>query len=85
MAGGNDGGLTFSGDGFLYTRCCVVANGQAFYDEVLADPAQMPKDLEFEALLYVAPDAFEAKTGEEFDFAPALDFETGSNRAGWSD
>ena len=73
----------FSSDLFLYTRACVVANGAAFYAEVLADPAKTPKDAEFEALLYVAGTAFEAKTGEAFGFVPRLSYETGANRAGW--
>ena len=73
----------FSPDLFLYTRACVVANGQAFYEDVLADPAKTPQDAEFEALLYVAGTAFEAKTGQEFSFMPSLSYETGANRAGW--
>lgn len=75
----------FSVDGFLYTRCCAVANGQAFYDAALADPARMPQDLEFEALLYVAGEAWEDKTGGEFDHETGCNFETFSNTAGWGD
>ena len=29
-----------SSDDFLYTRCAVVANGQAYYEKVLYNPAQ---------------------------------------------
>jgi hypothetical protein len=50
-------------DGFLYARCVVVANGSESYDAVLADPREMPKDREFECLLYIAPNAFDKKTG----------------------
>lgn len=75
----------FSADGFLYTRCCAVANGQALFDAALADPAQMPQDLEFESLLYVAGQAWEDKTGDEFDHETGCSFETFANVAGWSD
>lgn len=69
-------------DDFLYVRVCVVANGRACYEEVLANPAKM-FDLSFEALLYVAWDAYERKTGKKFDYIPAYNFETFSNKAGW--
>ncbi len=74
----------FSPDLFLYQRCCVVANGRALYDEVVADPSKMPKDVEFEALLYVAANAYERRTGEPFDYVPSLNYETFSNQAGWT-
>ena len=83
VEGGDDAYI--SGDIFLYARCCVVANGQAFYDKVLADSLQMPKDLDFESLLYLADEAYEAKTGKEFEFSAAVDYETGMNLAGWPD
>jgi hypothetical protein len=75
-----------STDAFLYARCAVVANGRAFYDLVLGDPSQMPKDIEFESLLYVAPTAYETKTGASGDAVrdvTDLSYETGSNRDGW--
>src|SRR6476646_9051481 len=31
---------------FLYSRCCVVANGRQYYEQVLNDPDQMPEDLD---------------------------------------
>ncbi|MEK7256383.1 MAG: DUF4240 domain-containing protein [Bacteroidota bacterium] len=73
----------FSVDNFLYARCCVVANGEAFYRKVLKDPASMPKDLTFEALLYVASDAYDRKTGKRLTYVPAFPIETYSNQAGW--
>jgi hypothetical protein len=39
----NAGDSGRSGDGFLYCRCWVVANGREYYDAVLADPGKMPK------------------------------------------
>ncbi|MBU1248562.1 MAG: DUF4240 domain-containing protein [Proteobacteria bacterium] len=76
-------GKHFSADWFLYVRCCVVANGAEFYQSVLTNPSEMPEDMEFEALLSVAPTAFERKTGEEFDHVPHVSYESFSNREGW--
>lgn len=73
----------FSVDWFLYARCVVVANGPEFYATVLANPAEMPKDGEFESLLYVGPTAYERKTGREIDHGTPLSYETYSNLAGW--
>ena len=72
-------------DGFLYARLAVIAGGQARYDEVLADPTRMPKDAEFESLLYVASTAYERKTGLDDDGSldSAVSFETFSNSEGW--
>ena len=47
------GGDGFSVDWFLSTRCCVVANGRDFFNSVVSDPSAMPKDMEFESLLYL--------------------------------
>lgn len=74
-----------SADGFLYARCVVAANGRKFYERVLNDPSKMPKDMEFESLLSLAREAFELKTGEEFDYLAGCSYETFSNPAGWSD
>ncbi|MEK7255383.1 MAG: DUF4240 domain-containing protein, partial [Bacteroidota bacterium] len=51
----------FSVDEFLYARCCVVANGEAFFKQVLKDPTAMPQDLTFEALLRIARKAYRLK------------------------
>jgi len=75
----------FSVDGFLYDRCAVVANGREFFYEVLHDPEKMPKELSFEALLSVAGDAYERKTGKNFDYIPAWSYETFSNKVGWDE
>ena len=73
----------FSVDGFLYARAGVVANGKSFYDRVLADPTQMPKEFSFEPLLFLAPQAYTRKTGKTWDYLPPISYETFSNRAGW--
>ena len=83
-----DGDPYYSPDAFLYARCCVVANGEATYREVLEDPAQMPRDMEFESLLYLADKAWERKHGgepgyEEFFCDTEYDFETFSNEDQW--
>jgi len=78
------GGLhPISGDEFLYARCVAIVNGRDFYEAVLADPRQMPKDMEFEYILSVASEAWEAKTGTEFDPDTDVSYETWSNEAGW--
>ncbi len=73
----------FSVDGFLYDRCCVVANGRDFYEAVLKDPAKMPKDLSFGALLRIGHEAFKRKTGKKLEYIPAFNYETYSNEEGW--
>lgn len=72
----------FSVDNFLYARCCVVANGKELYEQTLHDPTQMPKDLTFEELLYVAIEAYERKTGKKYDYTTRYPVETYCNRAG---
>jgi hypothetical protein len=78
-----DEGTCLSGDWFLYVRCAAVANGRDFYMAALTNPQNMPKDLEFEALLGVASTAWEAKTGDGFDYETGCSYESFSNRAGW--
>ncbi len=78
----------FSVDFFLYVRCCVVANGQDTYGTILNNPSAMLKDLEFEALLQLAQDALDRKTGipdTVFEPEATLCYETYSNRKGWAD
>jgi hypothetical protein len=76
-----------SGDGFLYVRCYVVAQGEAHYRSVLADPSLLPTSVDHwcEALLNAASDAIEAVTGEAVTLDTSVSYETGSNRAGWDE
>ena len=74
----------FSVDVFLYERCCVVANGKDFYEKVLADATQMPKDIDFEPLLYIAANAYEKQTNTPMQYAPVMNYETFSNKSAWS-
>lgn len=73
-----------SSDDFLYARCAVVANGQDYYEDVLQNPSEMPLDLTFEPLLYIAMHAYKRKTGKDFLAVPAFNYETYSNQAGWN-
>ena len=70
-------------DDFLYSRCAVVANGEAAFQTVLNDPTQMPTTVDFEPLLYVASDAYTLKTGKPFVYAPTFSIETYTNQEGW--
>ncbi|MFZ4475712.1 MAG: DUF4240 domain-containing protein [Saprospiraceae bacterium] len=72
-----------SADDFLYARCAVVAEGKDYYEKVLNDPSQMPNDIVFEPLLYMADDAFEMKMDIPFNYMPTYNYETQSNKAGW--
>lgn len=77
-------GKYFSVDQFLYARCCVVANGQAAFDAILANPTLMPKDLTFQPILSLAAKAFQLKTGKPFNYFHTSNYETYSNEKGWS-
>ena len=72
-----------SSDDFLYRRCVVVANGRGLFSKVLADPKKMPRDLEFEALLRLAPKAYKRKTGQSFDHISPVSYESFQNKDGW--
>ncbi|MEM9400844.1 MAG: DUF4240 domain-containing protein [Pseudomonadota bacterium] len=74
----------FSVDWFLYARCVVVANGKDLYEAVLQNPTSFPKDMEFESLLYIAGEAYALRTGEDYDHATQLSWETYSNKGGWN-
>jgi len=81
---GDAGGQYFSVDVFLHARCCAVANGKAFYEKVLKNPARMPKECSFEPLLYLAEKAHRLKTGgDRYDFLPSVSYETFGNKDGW--
>jgi hypothetical protein len=73
----------FSVDHFLYARCRAVAAGRDEYARILADPSRMPKGDVFEPLLFLAAQAHQEKTGEDYEHLPETDIETYSNEAGW--
>lgn len=78
-------GQYFSPDIFLYVRCCAVANGQDYYQKLLADPASIPKDMDFGALLRVTEEAYTRKSGSAYTYVPAYPIETYSNKEGWAE
>lgn len=70
----------FSDDGFLFARCCAVANGQELYERARKYPEHMPKDLEFAPLLRIAGEAYKRQKGRIFQYVAAYPIETGSNQ-----
>ena len=80
----DDGDDYISADDFLYSRCVVVANGRDYYASVLADPTNMPQDMEFESLLSLPALAYERKTGKEYEHIPPVSYESFKNSAGWA-
>ena len=67
----------------MYSRCTVVASGEVAYKTVLEDPSQMPVDVDFEPLLYIASDAYTLKTGKSFEYLPTFSIETYANKESW--
>lgn len=72
-------------DDFLYARCAVVANGEEVYETILANPEEMPSEVTFEPLLYLAYRAYEAKTGDKMVYTPLYNYETYGNIPAWGD
>ncbi|MFE7712128.1 DUF4240 domain-containing protein [Streptomyces sp. NPDC057486] len=76
-----------SADVFLYTRCAVVAAGQAVWESVFFDTDKFAPytstEYDGEWLLYVPDKAYELATGEEWDRSTRYCFESYSNRDGW--
>lgn len=79
----NEGGDYLSVDDFLYVRCAVVAEGKACFEKVLQSPSELPADLSFEPILNLPDLAYEIKTGRVFEYHPAVNYETYSNRKAW--
>lgn len=78
-------GHYFSSDNFLYVRCCVVANGNKYFNRVISDPRKMPKEMEFEALIDLPSIAYFKKTKkEDYNHEPKFNYETYSNTGKWS-
>ena len=77
------GSEEFSPDGFLFARCCAVANGREAYEQARRDPSAMPKDLEFAPLLRIANEAYRRQKGTLLRYVAAYPIETFSNEKGW--
>ncbi len=71
---------------FLYARCAVVLAGREVWQQVVDEVSAMGGtwDLGAEEVLYVAPVAFEQKTGSDWTHRTTVSYETGSNHAGWA-
>jgi hypothetical protein len=80
----HEGDDYLSVDDFLYIRCAVVAEGKAYFEQVLNNPGELPNGITFEPLLSLASKAYEKKTGRKFEYHPAISYETYSNKAAWS-
>jgi len=77
-----------SGSSFLFARAAVIVNGEEHYNQVLRGEVPINDDLWFEAILYVAMEAWGLKHGRdwfEFPFFASVSFETGSNIELWED
>ena len=77
-----------SADGFLYARCSAVLHGRAVVEQIMAEPRTFKRrwDVSAEALLSVAPEAWEGRTGRPWDYEreSPFSYETGSNPdGGW--
>jgi hypothetical protein len=75
----------FVADRFLYTRCCVIANGLTYFNHIRRHPTEMPHELLFSALLRLPNEAFKKQTGKPLDHVWAYPIETFSNALGWSE
>lgn len=74
----------FSVDLFLYVRCCVVAMGREYYDYIVTNPEDMPKNSDYEPLLHLPSIAYNKKTDtEDYEHCTKFDYETFSNINGW--
>lgn len=79
-----------SDDGFLYSRCYVVAYGEEYYSRVKRTPTEMQRfaDHWCESLLYVAQNAWAASSGSDpsdWTFEATVSYESGSNHDLWAE
>ncbi len=74
----------FSADRFLYSRCCVIANGRAFFEHIRKNPDKMPHHLLFAPLLRIPNAAHQLKLGKPLEHVWAYPVETFSNTSGWA-
>ncbi|STQ91122.1 DUF4240 domain-containing protein [Iodobacter fluviatilis] len=85
----NAGESSDSGDAFLYARCYVVAMGKTYYEDVKANPGQMPKSLDnwCEPLLYAHREAWARLTKnsqQDWPYISSVSYESFSNRRAWN-
>ena len=73
-------------DAFLYSRCCALINGEAYYEKAKKGMVNDLWEMEFEAILYGPMRAWAMKHGEDADdypYMPTKSYETGSNSEEW--
>ncbi len=78
----------FSSDEFLYTRCVALINGRPYYNAILKGKKSLPKDSDYEDLLYVPMKAWARAHNEspdKYPHIPAISYEPFSNKEGWKD
>ncbi len=73
----------FSREWFLAARCCAVANGQLFFNDIITDAKNMPKGLGFATLTSIAGRAYRKKTGNNFNYSPKYALASCINKKGW--
>ena len=79
---------THNDDTFLYSRCIALVNGKNYFNNVKSGKITKLWTMEFEAILYVARDAWAKKHGTsagDFPHISPVSYETGSNKEGWQD
>lgn len=77
---------THNDDTFLYSRCIALVNGKNYFDNVKNGKIKEIWGMEFEAILYVAREAWAIKHGTsagDFPHISPMSYETGSNKEGW--
>lgn len=77
---------THNDDTFLYSRCIALVNGKGYFENVKKGKITEIWKMEFEAVLYVAREAWAKKHGtstNDFPHISPLSYETGSNKEGW--
>ena len=76
----------FSDDGFLYSRCVAIVNGEKYYNAIKNGEMELNGDLEFESILYVSQAAWAKKhkcKQEDFPYISKTSYESGSNKDLW--
>ena len=76
----------YSDDGFLYSRCVAIINGEEYYNSIVSGEKELDGDLEFESILYVPCNAWAKKHNCQSDDYPYLtktSYESGSNENMW--
>jgi hypothetical protein len=69
-----------SDDGFEYFRCWLISKGRTVFHKVVASPDSLADllapgsagDFEFEDFAYVAREAWQAKTGQDWNHMPSI-------------